>query len=308
MKASAGLSRRNVGFGGHQLAEYALAAAVAVVGLHLSGRSELVLVVAGGVLVVSALTAKGPLAAWRVVPRRLHLYLDLLLAGCFAVSPLLYLPGLPLIPIVISEAVAVVLVRMSLTTEIVERARPERRTRRGRAASSSGPANTTADATKGPAPTRNDSPDAVAIAAGTAGRLLGTAVARAKDSGAPLAAARVWARHGHARRLGRAATAPKTVPPAPKSSPLPPSRSTQPADQARPYGCSRRRCLTAAAIIWLESRPVGIPGVARAATYRALRAAQRSRARARRLHAAHLWGLSGAPRVRARQSSSSGRG
>jgi hypothetical protein len=126
MTASKGSSRRHVGFGGHQLAEYCLGAALAVVGLHLSGRTELVLVASGGVLGVSALVSKGPLAAWRIVPRRLHLYLDFLLAVCFALSPLLYLPGLPVIPIVISEAVAVVLVRMSLTTEIVPRPRPER--------------------------------------------------------------------------------------------------------------------------------------------------------------------------------------
>jgi hypothetical protein len=230
MKASAVSSRRSVGFGGHQLAEYALAAAVAVVGLHLSGRSEFVLAVGGGLLAMSAITAKGPLAAWRVVPRRLHLYLDLPLAACFAVSPLLYLPGLPVIPIVISEAVAVVLVRMSLTTEIVERPRTERRARRGQAPSASGAARATSDATTGPTRAPNDSPDAVTIAAGTAGRLLGTAVARARDSGAPLAAARGLGRAtGHARRLGRVASAGKTVPPAPQSSGVPAAPS-DPAD------------------------------------------------------------------------------
>ena len=72
------------------------------------------------------LVSKGPLAAWRIVPRRLHLYVDLLLAGCFALSPLVYLPGLPVIPIVISEAVAFVLVRMSLTTEIVPASAPRK--------------------------------------------------------------------------------------------------------------------------------------------------------------------------------------
>ncbi len=118
-----GLPRRHVPFGGHQVAEYALAAALAVVGLHLTGRPELVLVVSGGVLALFAIVSKGPLAAWRVVPRRVHLYLDLPLAACFALSPVLYVPSFPLIPIIISEAVAVVLVRMSLTTEIVARPR-----------------------------------------------------------------------------------------------------------------------------------------------------------------------------------------
>ncbi|MGA3354008.1 MAG: hypothetical protein ABSD85_12610 [Acidimicrobiales bacterium] len=227
--ASAGSSRRHVGFGGHQFAEYALAAAVAVVGLHLNGRSELVLAVAGGVLALSAITSNGPLAAWRVVPRRVHLYFDLLVAACFALSPLLYLPSLPLIPIVIGEAVAVVLVRMSLTTEIVARPRPERGakpTGAGTAGSITGaalPGNSRPD---GPP---SDTGDVISIAAGTAGRILGSAVAKARDSGAPLAAARGLGRvTGHARRLGRATAAGKAGPPTSQSGGAPP-RSSEPA-------------------------------------------------------------------------------
>lgn len=256
MTASAASSRRRVGFGGHQLAEYCLAAAVAVVGLHLSGRSELVLVTAGGVLGASALVSKGPLAAWRIVPRRLHLYVDLLLAGCFALSPLVYLPGLPVIPIVISEAVAFVLVRMSLTTEIVPRPRPESSGKdtwarkagrlaasRPQAASSASsrsqsPVQSTArpaDGSVGPAaassrPPRENGQDAVTAAAATAGRLFGTAVAKARDSGAPLAAARGLGRAtGHARRIGRAAAATKTASSAPSST-APEPTSSQPAE------------------------------------------------------------------------------
>jgi hypothetical protein len=219
--ASDGSARRRVAFGGHQAAEYALAAALAVVGLHLSGRSELVLVVAGGVLAFSAIVSKGPLAAWRVVPRRLHLYLDLPIAACFALSPLLYLPGYPLIPIVISEAVAVVLVRMSLTTEFVPRPRPERGSRRslGRLSAGAGPSGQSRTAA---------GPSQAPTAAATAGRLVGTAVAKARDSGAPSAAARGAARGlgratGHARRLGRAAAAGKAAPPAARPAVVPPA-------------------------------------------------------------------------------------
>jgi len=199
------LPRRHVPFGGHQLAEYSLAAALAVVGLHLTGRPELVLVIAGGVLALFAVTSKGPLAAWRIVPRKLHLYIDLPLAACFALSPLVYVPSFPLIPIIISEAVAFVMVRMSLMTEIDPRPRPERGGRR----KGSSPAGAyRADGGRAGALGATEAPDAVTVVAGTAGRLLGTAVKKARGSGAPLAAARGLGRAtGHARRIGRAATA-----------------------------------------------------------------------------------------------------
>ena len=222
-----GLPRRHVPFGGHQVAEYALAAALAVVGLHLTGRPELVLVVSGGVLALFAIVSKGPLAAWRVVPRRVHLYLDLPLAACFALSPVLYVPSFPLIPIIISEAVAVVLVRMSLTTEIVARPRPERGARRSTAGGSLGGAGA-----NDPSPSGGnvESPDAVVVAAATAGRILGTAVKKARGSSAPFTAARGLGRAtGHARRIGRAAAASKPAPAAPGPGGVPP-RSSQPAE------------------------------------------------------------------------------
>ncbi|MGD0944598.1 MAG: hypothetical protein ABR972_10040 [Acidimicrobiales bacterium] len=213
--ASAGSSpRRHVPFGGHQLAEYALAAALVVVGMHASGRTEVVLSVSGALLGLLALVSKGPLAAWRIIPRKLHVFLDLLLAACFALSPALYLPSLPLIPIVISEAVAVVLVRMSLTTEIVPRPRPERGAALPSAASGAG---------------LSDGSDAASAAAATAGRLLGTAVAKARQSHAPLVAARGLGRvTGRVRRLGQAVAAAK--PPSDTSQPVrvPPGASEPP--------------------------------------------------------------------------------
>ncbi len=193
--ASAGSSRRRVPFGGHQLAEYALAAALVVVGLHLGGRPAVVLAVAGALMGAFAFVSKGPLAALRIIPRRLHVYLDLVLAAGFAASPLLYLHDLQIIPIILSEAIAVLLVRMSLTTEIVPRPRPSRR------AASVGDAGVSSPA---------GSSDAVSAVAATAGRVVGTAVARVRGSDAPLAVARGLGRAtGHARRLRRAARAAK---------------------------------------------------------------------------------------------------
>ena len=54
----------------------------------------------------------------------------------FSLVPLYYLPSLPAIPIIISEAVAVVLVRMSFTTELVPAVAPRRARRVPRAAAS----------------------------------------------------------------------------------------------------------------------------------------------------------------------------
>ena len=119
--------------------------------------------------------SKGPLAALRIIPRRLHVYLDLVLAAGFAVSPLLYLHDLQIIPIVLSEAIAVLLVRMSLTTEIVPRPRASRHPAPARAANAS---------------RSSGSSDAVSAVAATAGRVVGTAVAKARGSDAPRLAVR----------------------------------------------------------------------------------------------------------------------
>ena len=124
--ASPKLSRRQVPFGGHQLAEYTIAAALFGVGIHVSGRPEFVLIAGGGVIGALAFVTKGPLAAVKLLPKRLHLSLDLVVAALFAISPLLYLHDLQIIPIILCEAVAVLLVRMSFTTEIVPRPHPER--------------------------------------------------------------------------------------------------------------------------------------------------------------------------------------
>lgn len=195
--ASAGSSRRQVPFGGHQLAEYALAAALVVVGVHLGGRPAVVLAVAGAVVGAFTFVSKGPLGALRIIPRRLHVYLDLVLAAGFAVSPLLYLHDLQIIAIVLSEAIAVLLVRMSLTTEIVPRPRASRHPAPAGAANAS---------------SSSGSSDAVSAVAATAGRVVGTAVAKARGSDAPRVAVRSLGRAtGQARRLARAARATKAA-------------------------------------------------------------------------------------------------
>jgi len=225
------LSRRRVPFGGHQFAEYVLAAALIGVGIHSGGRPALVLVVGGAAIGVLPLVSKGRLALVHLVPKRLHLILDLVLAVCFAFSPLLYLHNLQVIPIILSEAVAVLLVRMSLTTmhsavpavaavpAPVEA--PPSATPTGfdmplsdtpAGARTTAGAGTTAGGT-----TAASGVPAAAASAAMAGRLVGTALAKARDSGAPLAAARGLGRvTGHARRLGRAARASRSSPDRPQ--------------------------------------------------------------------------------------------
>jgi hypothetical protein len=258
--ASTDSSRRQVPFGGHQFAEYTLAAALIGVGIHLNGRPALVLIVGGGVVGALSLVSKGPLAAARLLSKRLHLYLDLLIAAGFALSPLAYLHNLQVIPIILCEAVAVLLVRMSLTTEIVPRPRPERTGPPSRAARlgallASRPPRATKEQMRAPAPGRAaagsaaDSArrptgaappssgasaesgasraDAAALVATTAGRVVGTAVAKARNSGAPRAAARGLGRAtGHARRLGRAAREARSAPAAAEPGPVPAAPAT----------------------------------------------------------------------------------
>lgn len=198
-------SRRQVPFWGHQLAEYALAAALVVIGAHVSGRSELVLLVSGGVLAVLAAFTKGPLGAVHLIGKRLHVVLDLFVAAALFACPVFYLPHLPLIPIVISEATAVVVVRMSFTTELVPPPRPQ----------------------AGAGNLGSGAPRAAPTTAETAGRLLGTAVGRARRSQAPLTAARGLGRMtGHARRLGRAAANGSAGTPRGTADGTPPAQST----------------------------------------------------------------------------------
>jgi hypothetical protein len=218
MMASAELSRRRVGFGGHQLAEYAIAAALVVVAMHLNGRPEIVLGLSGGVLAGHSLVTKGPLSAARLLSRRVHLYMDLPLAGAIALSPLLYLPNIEVIPIILSEAVAIVLVRMSLTTEIV--ARPRNKSTRA------------FPLRVGGSRAAGRSQAASSVATG-AGRAVGVALAKTRDSRAPLDAARGLGRvAGRARWLGRAAAAGKLSPnPTDQTTKAPPRSTTVSRDE-----------------------------------------------------------------------------
>ncbi|MGD1012370.1 MAG: hypothetical protein ABR925_07565 [Acidimicrobiales bacterium] len=186
-------ARRRVPFGGHQVAEYALATALLGGAFNVSGRPGLLLLIGGLALALRALLSRGPLSVLKIVPRALHLWGDLLLAVAFALSPLLYMHDLQPVPIILSEAVAVVLVRMSLTTEVVPRPRlPFGRSGTlifGR-----------------PSGASTDQSGSISTVATSAGRTVGKAIADARGSDVPKRAARGLGRAaGRARRLGREA-------------------------------------------------------------------------------------------------------
>lgn len=219
-------SRRHVPFLGHQLAEYLIAAALAVIALHDSGRPEDVMLLGAGAMVLLAVVSGPPFGAVKLIGKRVHFSLDLVLAAGFALSPLLYLHDLQIIPIVLCELIAFLLVRMSLLTELVPKPRDPGDTwlrRLGLArehtaapppAAAGAPVVAEAPATVGPppggsAPSSVTAP-AVAGAPETAGKAAGRTVAKAmtvaRNSDAPAVAARSLGRAtAHARRIGRAA-------------------------------------------------------------------------------------------------------
>jgi hypothetical protein len=112
--------RRPIAFGLHQFFEYLLAVTLVVVSVHIGGST--LLLVAGVVFGVLAVTARGPLGLVRLCGPRLHAVLDIIACLFLALSPLL----LPLRPgvaeIVAVEVVAVVWLRVSLLTRYAARA------------------------------------------------------------------------------------------------------------------------------------------------------------------------------------------
>ncbi len=68
----------------HQLAEYVIG--IALVAQALQGIEPLVPALAGGLIVLNAAVAVGPLGAFRLVGRRLHRILDLVVIGILVVA------------------------------------------------------------------------------------------------------------------------------------------------------------------------------------------------------------------------------
>ncbi len=108
--------RRRVGFLGHQIAEYALAAALVAAGVRVSGRATLLLIGTGIALMVLASLTDGPLGALHVIGRRVHHALDLVVIALLVLSPLVSLRHPDAVAIAIAELIALVLLRIERGT------------------------------------------------------------------------------------------------------------------------------------------------------------------------------------------------
>jgi hypothetical protein len=109
----------------HQALEYLVGVLIASQAIH--AENLILPVIAGGVMVVLAATADGPLGAFRVVPRKLHRVADLVAAAVLAVIAVLARhDGAAVVGLVIASAV--VLVILVIRTDW--RARPTKAQRR----------------------------------------------------------------------------------------------------------------------------------------------------------------------------------
>ncbi|HXQ75405.1 MAG TPA: hypothetical protein VN791_02830 [Acidimicrobiales bacterium] len=118
--AGAPRRRRPIPFGVHQLSEYFFAVALVVLSVHI-GRSELLLT-AGALLGLLALTARGPLGIVRVCGSRLHAVLDVAAGILLAASPLVPALRPGVLGIVAVELVAVTWLRVTMLTRYAARA------------------------------------------------------------------------------------------------------------------------------------------------------------------------------------------
>jgi hypothetical protein len=190
--------RRPIAFGLHQFLECLVAVALVLLSVHI-GRSRLLLA-AGVVFGLLALTARGPLGLLRVCGRRLHAVLDVGVGLLLAASPLVpaLRPGVA--GIVAVELAAVALLRVSMLTRYSARLDPTPlAAKSGVVRSDASPASAIDTG-----PVTTDEPPGPALAAFHGlGRMVAGAQARLPDAQTALEAG---ARHagGQAGRLQRA--------------------------------------------------------------------------------------------------------
>ncbi len=171
---------RFIPYPAHELAEYILGAGLIVLGFHSSGRMSYVLEGSGGLWVLLGLLTRARLAIVKVIGRRLHEVLDLLLAAALALSPIEVRHHLDWIAVGVAEAVALIFVRMTLwTVREVPAVAPD-------------------GAPPVPLPADSALSPRVGTAARAAGRATGRATEAARSRSGPAAAK-------GARNLGRAA-------------------------------------------------------------------------------------------------------
>ena len=106
--------RPSLPFWVHQGAEYALALFLADLALHGRGRAAVALATGAGGLAGLAALSDGPLGGIRLLPRRAHRALDVVVVAAVAVSPLVVRHSVAWV--VTTELMALVLLRLLLTT------------------------------------------------------------------------------------------------------------------------------------------------------------------------------------------------
>jgi hypothetical protein len=117
-----------VPFWAHQLAELLLGVVLLFEGAR--NGTHVVVMVAGGLLLLFTLVTDGPLAAWPRLPRRAHRVGDFVFAGVLAVSP--FFVGVDdVLAIVLLEVAAVLMLWLALRGDFRP---PERRRKRGKPA------------------------------------------------------------------------------------------------------------------------------------------------------------------------------
>ena len=105
----------------HQGAEYALALFLADLALHGRGRAAVALALGAGGLAGLAALSDGPLGGIRLLPRRVHRALDVVVVAAVAVSPLVVRHSVAWV--ITTELLALVLLRLLLTTSYEKRPR-----------------------------------------------------------------------------------------------------------------------------------------------------------------------------------------
>ena len=113
--------RRRAHFVSHEIAEYAIAAAVIAAGAHASGGLSHEFLVAGCLLGALNLSSKAPLGLFKVIGRHAHHAGDILIAVFLAASPFFGFVKGDIVSILCSEALAVLLIAIEQSTRYVDK-------------------------------------------------------------------------------------------------------------------------------------------------------------------------------------------
>lgn len=185
--------------GAHQAVEYLLGALLVATSLQLAGSTQATLAGAGAAIIALAALSQGALGLLGAVGPRTHRVLDPALALALAASPVLYRDHLDAAAVIVSEACAVLMLRMATLTRYTRAAGASQA---GRSPASQaapgpgGPAGFPGDPDDPPRAPRGDQAAPAARQTPSTAWTLGVLAARARSRPRSL--------EGGARRVGRA--------------------------------------------------------------------------------------------------------